>query len=562
MKILFFSVLMLFAGKIWAQSLVHLHTNKQTYTAGESIWLSIYLIDSLSGKLLTQPHPLHLQTFAPNGTLQSEELIYTQKGRGTGFINLPRAAMGGVYRVRAFTETMLKKGRQSEKRLVVQQPKDSTVALLSANGIDTVRNPQPLKISILPNKYIFEKRENVVLLLRVTDLNGQPQQGTFSLSITDLRVAAGASTLLSQLPAPTAQEPKDSSEVIVYGGRIINQKTKAPLPNAELVVMSLDSGKRFTRTTQADSSGRFSLRDLVFEDTQSVRYQVNSRRQKSIIDAVVEWKYLESQRSLPPIVAENLPITPNQQEQLTLNIQKPDGLKEANLEEGIALKEIEIVGEKKDDIDLTGIIKLHSEANFKMDFDPEKPMNMNVYDMMRMLPGVVVSGGGGGISGAATVTIRGIGTFNSNEPLFVVDGMPMTDVSGVVNGNDVIRMEVLSGANAAMYGVRGASGVIVIYTRRFRKVDASKLPSQTKADELKGYQPEKLFYNPDYSQPTADKSPDYRLTLYWNPEIITDANGEAMVSFYASDISSNFQITAEGMTRQNYGTTTKLIRVK
>lgn len=67
--------------------------------------------------------------------------------------------------------------------------------------------------------------------------------------------------------------------------------------------------------------------------------------------------------------------------------------------------------------------------------------------------------------------IRGIHSLmGSTDPLFVVDGVPVTTDSfralDFLNPHDVVRVEVLKGASAAVYGSRGANGVILITTRR------------------------------------------------------------------------------------------------
>ncbi|MFI2741914.1 SusC/RagA family TonB-linked outer membrane protein [Zhouia sp. PK063] len=68
------------------------------------------------------------------------------------------------------------------------------------------------------------------------------------------------------------------------------------------------------------------------------------------------------------------------------------------------------------------------------------------------------------------VVIRGLSTINSSSsPLYVVDGVVMEDF-GLVNPNDIERMEVLKDASAtAIYGARGANGVILVTTKRGKK---------------------------------------------------------------------------------------------
>ena len=93
-----------------------------------------------------------------------------------------------------------------------------------------------------------------------------------------------------------------------------------------------------------------------------------------------------------------------------------------------------------------------------------------VSDMLRgRVSGVVVTEGAGG---GVTIRIRGTTSITgSNDPLFVVDGMPVEpDRRGTLSWlspNDIESISVLKDASAsAIYGARGANGVIVIKTKR------------------------------------------------------------------------------------------------
>jgi TonB-dependent SusC/RagA subfamily outer membrane receptor len=89
------------------------------------------------------------------------------------------------------------------------------------------------------------------------------------------------------------------------------------------------------------------------------------------------------------------------------------------------------------------------------------PVYQDIYDMIRgKLAGVEVSG--------KSIKIRGTNSLNiSTEPLFVVDGVIVSSVDGVVP-DDVKSIEVLKGPDATAYGTRGSNGVILI-TRRSGK---------------------------------------------------------------------------------------------
>jgi len=66
------------------------------------------------------------------------------------------------------------------------------------------------------------------------------------------------------------------------------------------------------------------------------------------------------------------------------------------------------------------------------------------------------------------IRIRGRRSFNaSNDPLYVVDGIPLSSGIDDINPNDIVSMEVLKDASAtAIYGSRGANGVVIISTKR------------------------------------------------------------------------------------------------
>jgi TonB-dependent Receptor Plug Domain len=545
----------LMAISSFGQANIHLHTNKDGYTAGESVWFSTYMADSLSGRLRQNAEPMFVQLFAPDGKKTTEQIIFMQGGRGFGTLKLDKALNGGIYRLRAFTRAMYPNGY--EKQVIVKNMGDEKQAYSSPPPAKEIAWLQPLKINIGVEKYFFKPREQINVKIRVTTNQGDPIQGTFSMSVSELMTvgAQESYTVLNEIrPINEAVQPKAEDKGLVYEGRIVNEKTGVGIPNASLVVIAVGTANRFTRTTVADAKGDFKFEDMPVVGEQEVSYQINNKKGDVVEGATVAWKPFIPNYELPALTYEQVAMTEAQKEKQLQNIQRPDG--ELGEDKTVQLEEIEIKT-KQDNLDTRGIIKLHAFADAKVEFDPRYPKNMDIYDMIGMLPGVQSS------SGARTVLIGGFGTLGaSTVPLFLVDGMAMA--GGVpelgLNTNDIVRIEKLTGANAAIYGSNGGNGVIAIYTRRHKK---NEIIAKSKGDILKGYDLSKPFYFPDYSQPPteASKEADNRLTLYWNPEIITDPNGEAVVSFYASDIVGNFKIMVEGMSVDNVGVANKLIRV-
>ena len=85
-----------------------------------------------------------------------------------------------------------------------------------------------------------------------------------------------------------------------------------------------------------------------------------------------------------------------------------------------------------------------------------------------MAAGVMVTRNSGAPDGSASIRIRGVATVNgSADPLYVVDGVVVGTNSSFLNPNDIESIEILKDASAtAIYGSRGANGVILITTKK------------------------------------------------------------------------------------------------
>ncbi len=98
-----------------------------------------------------------------------------------------------------------------------------------------------------------------------------------------------------------------------------------------------------------------------------------------------------------------------------------------------------------------------------------RPIVSAVQGMQGKAAGLQISQASGTPGATPTIRVRGTTSLNgSNNPLFVVDGVPMTDIS-FLEANDIDNMQVLKDASsAAIYGSRAANGVIIINTKKGR----------------------------------------------------------------------------------------------
>lgn len=134
-------------------------------------------------------------------------------------------------------------------------------------------------------------------------------------------------------------------------------------------------------------------------------------------------------------------------------------------EDSELLDEVVVVGyQTMKKADLTGSVSVVSTKALETspDTDPMRALQGKV-------PGMTVTANGSP-SGTGSVRIRGIGSFNaSQDPLFVIDGVPTTATLNSLNMNDIESMQVLKdAASASIYGSRAANGVIIITTKKGR----------------------------------------------------------------------------------------------
>lgn len=99
--------------------------------------------------------------------------------------------------------------------------------------------------------------------------------------------------------------------------------------------------------------------------------------------------------------------------------------------------------------------------------DLEKVAPVRVDNALKGLAsGVTVTSSSGQPGAASQVRIRGIGTINDSNPLYIVDGMPIDGGIDYLNPSDIKSMEVLKdAASGAVYGARAANGVVLITTK-------------------------------------------------------------------------------------------------
>ncbi|MDF7817810.1 TonB-dependent receptor [Runella sp. MFBS21] len=171
----------------------------------------------------------------------------------------------------------------------------------------------------------------------------------------------------------------------------------------------------------------------------------------------------------------------------------------------------------------------------------EMPITSIGQAMQGRVAGVDVSQSGSRPGSVPKILIRGRRSFNAgNDPLYVVDGIPLSAGYEDLNPSDVASMEVLKDATAtAIYGARGANGVVLVTTKRGAVKGKTTVTFDTYGGVSKPLDKIQLFSGPEFAEYVREA---YRATNGYKdaagnpvPTGVADAAADAKVAVLGGD---------------------------
>jgi len=217
----------------------------------------------------------------------------------------------------------------------------------------------------------------------------------------------------------------------------------------------------------------------------------------------------------------------------------------------VDLDEVVVKGRKKvldDPYVLTTKLYKRPDSRIVVDSLPiDVGIYRSIFDLLRgRVPGVDIVG----TFPEQAAIIRGYSSIVlENEAQIVLDGIPVPNISAsTLDINNVAFIDVIKGSRAAIFGGLSRNGVIAIYTRSPQDAKPVPQPGLLKF-EYPGYYRAKVFYAPNYEKKEPEHiKPDYRTTLFWEPNINIDTDGKAKLQFFTSDRYSQYRVLVQGVT--------------
>jgi TonB-dependent SusC/RagA subfamily outer membrane receptor len=481
------------------------------------------------------------------GRFYYKELVRLENGKAE--LEIPKAGIpGGIMQVTAFSG----RGEPLSERLVF------------------VHSLEYMKINISASDTLTDEGKKIVLYIQTTDGNNNPLEANLSLAVTRQLPAQSpvdhdnilSNLILSSDLKGYVEDPLEYFEsqspgtlkaldnlMLTQGwrrfdwnkilageypkidyyeergltvfGKVTHDFFNIPLKNC-LVRLSVMDAYNDVFTQSSSKNGTFLFENMVYYDTVSIKieaFRPSGRRNLLIILPEEKENNVVGQQGDFSLT------TLSERDNKAYRLEQAEKSQQAYQKEQERLKE-----ERKNE--LTGI---YGEPDAILRSEDLPKGNNNILEALKgRIPGVQVNGD--------QVLIRGRSTiYGSSQPLFLLDGMPVNDV-GIIRAiplEDIERVEVLKGPSASIYGMRGANGVIAVYTKRGHFMVRGMIEF-----DMLGYNTPREFYQPKYK---PGQEPPGNYTLLWKPVIITSSAGKARVIFDKPLIHDNYLFNIQGI---------------
>ncbi|WP_428329988.1 MG2 domain-containing protein [Mucilaginibacter sp.] len=449
-----------------------------------------------------------------------------------------------------------------------------------------IQNPDQLKLSLNSDKQVYAIRQKVHINLGAVTRDDSATMGNFSVSVTDeskVTVDENAeltiinnllltsdlkgyieqpnyyftninaksiadldlvmlthgyrrfewTKVLNNSYSPVAYQPEKGLAIEglakgAFGGKLVN---------GTVSLISMHGGPYASTVT--DSKGSFRFSNLAFADTGKFMLQAVNARGKNKTELV----YIkETEPAVTPAQNNGQDVDQLMQAYLENTKKQLNEYSKYGSPKGIMLKEVKVKDIKPKDNYRSSSLNGPGHAD-------------------QVLTSADIGNQGGMLSDILTGRLHGIQFVgrhigNSKIPVSTIFGPLMVFVDGVkgvkiddVNPNDVETVEVLFGANASIYGMDGGNGVIVITTKQGKGMDAKDIPSIGVLPVMvRGFYKAREFYSPKYGHPEEQTvKKDLRTTVYWNPGLITDQNGNTSFEYFNTDNAGTYRVVVEGI---------------
>lgn len=522
-----------------------IHTDRQLYASGETIWFKVYTFEQGGNQLSDYSKVGYLTLVNSKGTSISRVKVDLNQGMGQGTIELPSGLRNGKYILHAYTRAMRNLGEAAfgSSSLIILNPKQALVRAdpndpKSYEAFEPTSSPlrastaNSLQIGIRPSSLTAPQRSKVSLDLSTKNSAGQPIEAQFSVAVvpvappsTQDREHDGTPT---PFPATLAFLPE--TEGLNLSGKVLHEVTKAGQAG-ETVFLAFPGKTALVYTAITDKEGQFSFILPKLFGLRQVVLQIHPQSEQPLTIELTE-EFHEHKA-----VAEETFILPPQWESIAENT-----LLNAQIAQSYELfspTPTYTINNSFAEIPFYG----KAEAQYLLDDYTRFPLPEFLFEVVNE---VIVRGkfGDERVEVPQDWTKAGAG----KQPLLLVDGVPIFDRSPVLKMNNKLIASVEVVTEPFWLNPRIFYGIIQ-FSSFDQKAYSFVLPPSAKQLSYPAFLPKKTFQIPDYSSSHANHMPDFRNTLYWNPQVQTGKDGNVQIEFVTSDAMGEYEVVVTGVSK-------------
>ena len=338
-------------------------------------------------------------------------------------------------------------------------------------------------------------------------------------------------------------------------GRVQRLLTSKPLLNANLTLLAYGKPEEgtFVEQTKSNAEGHYVFEGFELPDSTKVIIQSLNARERNTTK-------LEVDSRIFPFVS-SLPWNINFQKSKSIKSEIPESFiekaeKRAKYDENmrvIQLQEVEVVAPRKVEPKKGEPSIYASPFTMVVDMDDIAKRNpTRLSQVFYGLPGVRVIE-----SDLGEFSLQLTGETGIRGPIYaliLVDGLRIDSLSlRTFSPSEIARVEIFKGADATIFGMRGAGGVVNIILKKGGEDNFNNRELfNMKQVNVLGFQRPVEFYAPKYDTPQQKNSylPDLRATLFWKPDLFTGENGKTSFEFYTSDQANTvYDVVIEGLSK-------------
>lgn len=498
---------------------MRIYTDKDNYLAGEDLWIKVCVTDSAEAPFSKVAYV----EISDMRQVYAQGKIALKNGTGWGRIKFPQTMHSGAYQLTAYTRYMRNQSadRFPKKYIAVLNASQATdgddVELLKDSVSLTSGNPVLSSLRLSTDKAVYGNRSKVTL--KLPELPGDLKDFSLSVVRRDCALQAFPPAVEVQKNNKAAGERFIAEcEGHIVTGRLIG--ASADSVNARLSCVGKDI-RIFDGQLQSDGTYAFYTSEIM--NTQDI-----------VLTALPG----KGRTGRLEVISPFAEVLPAKLPKLRLAYDE-----EALIERSIGAQLHHILP-----VDST-----HEQAVLEQlhDFTPSLSYNLDEYvrfntvreAFVEFVMGVRVSKA----DGATIIRILqdDVKRFSSLKALVLIDGVPIEDHDAVLDYNARLLHYIHQYSGRYTFGGKLYDGIISMITHR------GTLPGLRLDENSQLFAYEFPQNRPDFTAPVYDSEeqlhsriPDFRHTLYWNPDITAATN---TVSFYTSDMKGTYVATLQGI---------------